>query len=176
MQAFLRMILLQVENTPMASFAKPAVLLEPELCWSLKLQWQDETSDTYYIFSKAESSDKLNQPVAINHYIVISKDRNAFPRLLKVNAITGKSEPFYDAGKMQAAFASLPPEIQAQARKAYRLWQQNHRHPSLHFEPKGDYWSVRITRGWRALGRLHDVGRGVEIRDELDMVAKSVVR
>src|SRR5437588_2113805 len=55
-----------------------------------------------------------------------------------------------------AAFASLPPEIQAQARKAYRLWQQNHRHPSLHFEPKGDYWSVRITRGWRALGRLHE--------------------
>src|SRR3989440_4812317 len=42
------------------------------------------------------------------HYIVVSKDRNAFPRLLKVNAITGKSEPFYDAAKMQAAFASLP--------------------------------------------------------------------
>ena len=43
-----------------------------------------------------------------DHYIVVSKDRNAFPRLLKVNAITGKSEPFYDAAKMQAAFASLP--------------------------------------------------------------------
>lgn len=43
-----------------------------------------------------------------DHYIVVSKDRNAFPRLLKVNAITGKSEPFYDAVKMQAAFASLP--------------------------------------------------------------------
>jgi len=42
------------------------------------------------------------------HYIVASKDRNAFPRLLKVSAITGKSEPFYDAAKMQAAFASLP--------------------------------------------------------------------
>ena len=27
------------------------------------------------------------------HYIVASKDRNAFPRLLKVNAVTGKSEP-----------------------------------------------------------------------------------
>src|SRR6059058_1906269 len=42
------------------------------------------------------------------HYIVTSKDRNAFPRLLKVNAVTGKSEPFYDAAKMQAAFLAMP--------------------------------------------------------------------
>jgi len=42
------------------------------------------------------------------HYIVTSKERNAFPRLLKVNAVTGKSEPLYDAAKMQAAFAALP--------------------------------------------------------------------
>ena len=42
------------------------------------------------------------------HYIVASKERNAFPRLLKVNAVTGKSEPFYDAAKMEAAFAALP--------------------------------------------------------------------
>src|SRR6266705_3386830 len=33
------------------------------------------------------------------HYIVQSKDRNAFPRLLKVSAVTGKSQPFYDAAK-----------------------------------------------------------------------------
>src|SRR6267154_5562315 len=38
------------------------------------------------------------------HYIVASKDRNASPRLLKVNALTGKSEPFYNAAKMEAAF------------------------------------------------------------------------
>jgi hypothetical protein len=49
----------------------------------------------------------------------------------------------------------LPPEVRAQARKAYRLWLKNPRHPSLHFEPKGPYWSVRITRGWRALAREH---------------------
>jgi dipeptidyl-peptidase 4 len=42
------------------------------------------------------------------HYIVVSKDRNAFPRLLKVDAASGKSEPFYDGAKMQAAFAALP--------------------------------------------------------------------
>ena len=41
------------------------------------------------------------------HYIVVSKDRNAFPRLLKVNAVTGKSEPFYNAAKMEAAFDAL---------------------------------------------------------------------
>jgi dipeptidyl-peptidase-4 len=42
------------------------------------------------------------------HYIVASKDRNAFPRLLKVDAVTGKSEPFYNAAKMEAAFLALP--------------------------------------------------------------------
>jgi dipeptidyl-peptidase-4 len=41
------------------------------------------------------------------HYIVVSKDRTASPRLLKVNAITGKSEPFYNAAKMEAAFDAL---------------------------------------------------------------------
>lgn len=42
------------------------------------------------------------------HYLVVSKERNAFPRLLKVNAVTGTSQPFYDAAKMEAAFAALP--------------------------------------------------------------------
>src|SRR6266536_1165860 len=51
------------------------------------------------------------------HYIVTSKDRNAFPRLLKVNAVTGKSEPFYDALKMQAAFAALPGISKEDARR-----------------------------------------------------------
>ena len=56
------------------------------------------------------------------HYIVTSKDRNAFPRLLKVNAVTGKSEAFYDAAKMQAAFAALPGITHEDAR---RLANQN---------------------------------------------------
>lgn len=42
------------------------------------------------------------------HYLVASKDRTAFPRLLKVNAVTGESTPFYDGAKMEAAFAALP--------------------------------------------------------------------
>jgi dipeptidyl-peptidase-4 len=41
------------------------------------------------------------------HYIVVSKDRTASPRLLKVNAITGKSEPFYNAARMEAALDAL---------------------------------------------------------------------
>ena len=41
------------------------------------------------------------------HYIIASKDRNATPRLLKVNAVTGKAEPFYNAAKMEAAFDAL---------------------------------------------------------------------
>jgi len=41
------------------------------------------------------------------HYIVASKDRSASPRLLKVNALTGKSEPLYNAAKMEAALAAL---------------------------------------------------------------------
>src|SRR6266436_7121992 len=42
------------------------------------------------------------------HYIVASKDRAASPRLFKVNAVTGKSEAFYNAAKMAAAFDALP--------------------------------------------------------------------
>jgi hypothetical protein len=42
------------------------------------------------------------------NYIVVSKERNAFPRLLKVHAVSGRSEPFYNGAKMEAAFAALP--------------------------------------------------------------------
>jgi dipeptidyl-peptidase-4 len=51
------------------------------------------------------------------HYLVVSKDRNAFPRLLKVNAVTGAGAPFYDAVKMQAAFAALPGVSKEDARR-----------------------------------------------------------
>ncbi|HEX3083823.1 MAG TPA: DPP IV N-terminal domain-containing protein, partial [Pyrinomonadaceae bacterium] len=51
------------------------------------------------------------------HYLVASKDSNAFPRLQKVDAVTGKSEPLYDAAKMQAAFAALPGLTKDDARR-----------------------------------------------------------
>lgn len=42
------------------------------------------------------------------HYLQRKMDRQNGPQLLKVNALTGKAEPFYDTAKMQAAFAKLP--------------------------------------------------------------------
>jgi hypothetical protein len=49
-------------------------------------------------------------------------------------------------------FARLRPETQERALKAYRLWRENHTHPSLRFKKVGRFWSVRIDDGHRALG------------------------
>ena len=49
------------------------------------------------------------------------------------------------------SYLELPPETKAKARRAYRLWQNNPRHPSLHFKKVGELWSVRIDRDYRAL-------------------------
>jgi hypothetical protein len=56
--------------------------------------------------------------------------------------------------QFKAMFAKLPKTIQAESRKAYRLWRVNPAHPSLAFKPLGhDIWSVRINQNYRALGR-----------------------
>lgn len=50
------------------------------------------------------------------------------------------------------AYAKLSSEMQEQARKAYKLWQKNPTHPSLHFKKVGkNLWSARISGGYRAL-------------------------
>ena len=54
------------------------------------------------------------------------------------------------------AYTALPSQIQASADKAYELWRRDPHHPSLRFGKKGEYWSVRVTRGWRALAREHE--------------------
>jgi hypothetical protein len=54
-------------------------------------------------------------------------------------------------------FAALPAEIQERARRAYRLWRSNPSHPGLRFKTIRGHeglYSVRVGRGWRALGRL----------------------
>jgi hypothetical protein len=54
-------------------------------------------------------------------------------------------------------FAHLPADIQDKARKNYQLWKQNPQHPSLHFKhihTKEPIYSIRIGKGWRALGLL----------------------
>jgi len=51
-------------------------------------------------------------------------------------------------------FAALPPQVQARASLAYRLWQRNSRHPSLQFKKTRNVWSIRIGGGYRALALL----------------------
>jgi hypothetical protein len=55
------------------------------------------------------------------------------------------------------SFNSLDKHIQTSARKAYQLWRENPFHPSLHFKcinREENVWSVRVTRGYRAVGTL----------------------
>jgi hypothetical protein len=55
------------------------------------------------------------------------------------------------------AYEALDAEIKHRARRAYRLWAQNPFHPSLRFKcinREENIWSVRITRGYRAIGIL----------------------
>jgi len=51
----------------------------------------------------------------------------------------------------RAEFARLDPGTRSLAVRAYRLWLQDPRHPSLHFKKIGPYWSVRIGLSHRAL-------------------------
>ena len=56
-------------------------------------------------------------------------------------------------------FAKLPDAVKAQARKNYRLWKANPSHPGLHFKRihgREHLYSVRVSRGWRAIGLLAD--------------------
>ena len=50
-------------------------------------------------------------------------------------------------------FDALPIAIQEQADRRYALFAANPYHPSLHFKEAGPYWSVRVSRGYRALAR-----------------------
>ena len=46
-------------------------------------------------------------------------------------------------------FNDLPEDVQALARKNYELLKADKNHPSLHFKKVGQYWSVRVGRGYR---------------------------
>ena len=55
------------------------------------------------------------------------------------------------------AYEQLDKTMKERARKAFTLWVENPFHPSLRFKnvhPQEGTWSVRITRGIRALGKL----------------------
>ena len=56
-------------------------------------------------------------------------------------------------------YNDLPKNIQERAQKAYRLFSQNHKHPSLRFKKVMDQpevYSVRITQAYRTLGVKSD--------------------
>jgi hypothetical protein len=57
--------------------------------------------------------------------------------------------------RFREALKELPKEVQEQAREAYRLWEQNPQHPSLHFKrihATKPVYSVRVALAWRAVG------------------------
>jgi len=59
--------------------------------------------------------------------------------------------------RFRNAFAELPASVQRQARQAYRRFRDNPSHPGLRFKPvdtESSTYSVRVSRGYRALGRL----------------------
>lgn len=52
-------------------------------------------------------------------------------------------------------FAELLDAVKAQARKAYRIWQESPAHPGLQFmkvHTTESIYSVRVSLGWRVLG------------------------
>lgn len=53
--------------------------------------------------------------------------------------------------KFWQAYRQLPESIRELARKNYRLWMRDPRHPSLHFKKIGGVWSIRVGIGHRAL-------------------------
>lgn len=63
----------------------------------------------------------------------------------------------YTTRQFRRLFASLPRQVQRQAKQAYRLFRQNAAHPGLHFKRVfGDppMYSARVGLGYRAVGVL----------------------
>jgi hypothetical protein len=56
------------------------------------------------------------------------------------------------------SYEKLPADIKDQADKNYLLLKENPTHPSLHFKKIGNYYSVRVSLRYRALGIEHTDG------------------
>ena len=48
-------------------------------------------------------------------------------------------------------YDALPSHIRQRASRQYAIFEQNPRHPSLQLKPVGEFWSVRVNEGYRAL-------------------------
>ncbi|MBN3898382.1 MAG: hypothetical protein HWQ41_24845 [Nostoc sp. NOS(2021)] len=58
-------------------------------------------------------------------------------------------------------FASLPQQVQQQAREAYHLFKQDPWHPSLRFKqvhPREPIYSARVSKNYRAVGVRNEIG------------------
>jgi hypothetical protein len=65
----------------------------------------------------------------------------------------------YGTRRFWTAYRELPVEIRELARKAYVLFRNNPAHPGLNFKKihaSQPVYSVRVARGYRALGLLED--------------------
>jgi len=49
-------------------------------------------------------------------------------------------------------YGALPEAVQLVADQSYELLKVNSSHPSLHFKRVSKYWSVRISKEYRAVG------------------------
>jgi hypothetical protein len=56
------------------------------------------------------------------------------------------------------AYERLPEHVRALADKNYALLKSDPKHPSLRLKKTGDYWSVRVGIGYRALAVEIDEG------------------
>lgn len=59
------------------------------------------------------------------------------------------------SARFRKAYAELPEPVRRAAREAYKLFQRDPRHPSLHFKqvhPARPVYSVRINIDYRAVG------------------------
>jgi hypothetical protein len=58
-------------------------------------------------------------------------------------------------GRFWQFFNALPTEVQELARKNYKLWESDRRHPSLRFKNlQGKIWSIRVGDHYRALAEV----------------------
>ena len=64
----------------------------------------------------------------------------------------------YASPRFWALYEALPSEIRDLADKNYQLLKSDPHHPSLHFKKARGYWSVRVGRNYRALGKQLDDG------------------
>jgi plasmid maintenance system killer protein len=60
--------------------------------------------------------------------------------------------------KLLVELKQAPPAVQKAAQKAFRLFVENERHPSLRFKKVGPLWSIRINIEWRILLRETENG------------------